>query len=614
MVDKLTGTIQGVGGITGDLSSAGGLSGDISMPDVMPVDPYEGPYSVTPTESAQTLETDEKLMEDNVSVGAIPSNYVGSGVPRKTSADLTASGPTVTAPAGYYAATASKAVSSGAASTPNTSITVDVDVSLSATGLITATASGSQSVTPDVVEGYVERGTAGTVSVDGLKKVQLPTQAAKTVTPTETEQTAVAAQKYATGDIKVAAIPSDYIGSEVPQKSSSDMTASGATVTAPAGYYEEDASASVPNATWKNASTVGVVPEISVDANGLVTANCAGWTSIHPLTASGYADSDTAANIQLSGVKTSQLSTQAAQTITPTESEQTAVAAGKYTTGIVKVSGIPTDYVGSGVTRKAAETYTPNKTAPQVIQAGKYLTGDQTIEKIPDEYYDMSGDLAWMGPDATLVKEITLPDVKLADTAFASWTPSTTAADMLATRTAGTFVAADVEDYDYIMVFHTVIPFVYKEGAVDKARPLFLAAVHMQEAIRRPSSYTNIQAKNDNNTVHAIAFTAGNFLRYFGSTQGSKTYTWNTSYGFYGTYTAATFSSATAASPTVTVKTPKVTARCSTTYMSTANAALIDQDKTVIKQSCKVYRVKKSGLIQGAYDEIIRLVNEVDPE
>lgn len=352
---------------------------DVTAPIVAETLPtYEGPYDVSPTESEHTLFTNGKKMTDDVTVGSIPSDYVGSEVPRKTSADLTASGPTVTAPAGYYAEAASKAVSSGSASTPDTEVTVDMDVSLSADGLITATASGSQSVTPDVVDGYVDRGIAGTVSVDGLKKVQLPTQAAKTVTPTETEQTAVAPQKFTTGEVKVAAIPSDYIGSEVPQKSSSDLSVSEATVTAPAGYYENAASASVPNATWKNASTVGVVPEISVDENGLITANCAGWTSIHPLTDSGYADSDTAANIQLTGVKTLQLSTQSAATITPTESEQTAVAVGEYTTGAVKVGAIPSNYVGSRVPTQAAQTITPT-TADQTIASGTYLTGAQTV-------------------------------------------------------------------------------------------------------------------------------------------------------------------------------------------------------------------------------------------
>lgn len=36
---------------------------------------YEGPYSVTPSESVQTLETDGKLMADNVTINPIPSNY-----------------------------------------------------------------------------------------------------------------------------------------------------------------------------------------------------------------------------------------------------------------------------------------------------------------------------------------------------------------------------------------------------------------------------------------------------------------------------------------------------------------------------------------------------------
>lgn len=190
-----------------------GVSASLGQPvarDYVERPAYDGPYSVTPTESAQTLSTNGKRMTDNVSVGAIPSDYVGSAVPRKASADLTASGPTVTAPAGYYAEEASKAVSSGSASTPNTQIPVRVDISLAANGRITATASGSQSVTPNVVEGYVDRGTAGTVSVDALNRFQLPTQAAKTVTPTESEQTVVVAGKFTTGAIKVSPIPSNY--------------------------------------------------------------------------------------------------------------------------------------------------------------------------------------------------------------------------------------------------------------------------------------------------------------------------------------------------------------------------------------------------------------------
>lgn len=44
-------------------------------PQTPEIDPYDGPYEVTPTEDIQTLATDGKRMKDNVIVKPIPSNY-----------------------------------------------------------------------------------------------------------------------------------------------------------------------------------------------------------------------------------------------------------------------------------------------------------------------------------------------------------------------------------------------------------------------------------------------------------------------------------------------------------------------------------------------------------
>ena len=116
----------------------------------------------------------------------------------KTSSDLIVSGATVTAPAGYYASSASKSVSSGSATTPATTVTANPSISVSSGGLITATASATKSVTPTVSAGYVSSGTAGTITVSGSNTSQLTTQAAQTIYPSTSDQT-ITSGKYLTG-------------------------------------------------------------------------------------------------------------------------------------------------------------------------------------------------------------------------------------------------------------------------------------------------------------------------------------------------------------------------------------------------------------------------------
>ena len=124
---------------------------------------------------------------------------ITGSIPTKTAADMTASGATVTAPAGYYAESASKNIASGTATTPATSISAVPVLSINtATGVITGTVSASLNITPTVSAGYVSAGTAGTISVSGSDTLALTAQAAQTITPGTTALT-IAAGQYLTG-------------------------------------------------------------------------------------------------------------------------------------------------------------------------------------------------------------------------------------------------------------------------------------------------------------------------------------------------------------------------------------------------------------------------------
>ena len=362
--------------------------------------------TITPTESEQTAVASGKYTTGIVKVGAISSTYVGSGVTQRSSADLSASGSVITAPSGYYAAAASKAVASGSAVINPTFAVSPIGIMSvnNTTGVVTA--SYESAITPDVsfTAGYISSIQINSVGYEINDTLELSTQAGKTVTPTESEQTAVASAKFTTGPVKVGAISSTYVGSGITQRSSADLSASGSVITAPAGYYSASASKAIDGGSATTpAKTISVTPTISVSASGLITATATGSSSITPTVSAGYVSSGTAGTISVSGSNTSQLSTQAAVTITPTESEQTAVASGKYTTGIVKVGAVSSTYVGTGVTqRSSADLGTDGSvisvpsgyyaaTASKSVEAGSATTPAKTISVTPGITISTSG-------------------------------------------------------------------------------------------------------------------------------------------------------------------------------------------------------------------------------
>ena len=141
--------------------------------------------------SDATLTSGEQMLDGYTSYA--DGVKITGTIPSKTSGDLTASGATVTVPAGHYAAQATKSVASGSATPPATISGTSASVS---TGNNTLTLSKTVSVTPTVSAGYVSSGTAGNASVSLTASVT--TKGAATITPTTSNQT-IASGTYLTG-------------------------------------------------------------------------------------------------------------------------------------------------------------------------------------------------------------------------------------------------------------------------------------------------------------------------------------------------------------------------------------------------------------------------------
>ena len=172
----------------------------------------------------------------------------------------------------------------------------------------------------------------------------------KSYTPTESAQSeAVTADNGYDGldtvNVSVAAVSSSYVGSGITRRDSTDMSASGRTITAPSGYYAS-------NGSYQMVESQAVLTS-SVDSSGLITSTLT-------TTGAGYRAIGTQTHTQ-------QLTTQAAQTIYPSTSDQT-INSGRYLTGNQTIKAVTTtnlsaENIKSGVIVKVGDSSDDDRVA-----------------------------------------------------------------------------------------------------------------------------------------------------------------------------------------------------------------------------------------------------------
>lgn len=296
--------------------------------------------------------------------------------------------------------------------------------------------------------------------------------------------------------------------------------------------------------------TVSVTPSLEVANNGMVFATVSGQGTAEALVNPGLITQGASGLVTVSGANTLQL---------PTLEAQTLEAGGS-------------------------------------IDPGVYLTGKQTI-------------LPWffMGTGATKIRDFYDEETALADTLFASWTPSTTAKAIVAAKNVGTF-SADMVNHEYILKWIFEFNAVYNSGATLKVIPKKQVIEIYTAIFRRSSNMANLRTGTMNGNATATLYTAP-IIEYYNSS-GGDALAFTGSYGIYASATAPTFSSSTANAPTVTMKTPAINARCSTTYMATARAKELDQAESKFRVRGELWQTNTEGVLRSIYEDAIVVFNE----
>ena len=223
------------------------------------------------------------------------------------------------------------------------------------------------------------------------------------------------------------------------------------------------------------------------------------------------------------------------------------------------------------------------------------------------QYYAMDGNMDFLGKGAECINSsLYSKEDSLKNTDWHGWTPSTASKTCVASLTATTF-AADLAAYEYYIVWECSVDPVYNSGTTNKALSLLSRGYIIQDILKRPSSPANAAAGIYNGNA-CVSLYSGTYLKYYGTTTNTLAQTWAASYGWYFGATAATFSNSTSDTPTVTVKTPTMVARCSTTYQSTTNAGLVDEAESTWYIKGKLYRVKPNGILRAIYTNVCGLI------
>ena len=199
---------------------------------------------------------------------------------------------------------------------------------------------------------------------------------------------------------------------------------------------------------------------------------------------------------------------------------------------------------------------------------------------------------SWMGQNPELIAEYPKEKIYLKDTDFATWTPSNTATQIIAESTLGT-LQGDSE-HDYIGILYYKCVYKYNGEVAGGYADLGMAVVanfttHVATTIPELEDNTCTFPSSEKSVSPAqqIIFYNTSLTKVLTNSSDSCIYPYNANIASLNN------------SNLITIKRPKIMAKCYSTYFSTTAAANIDQNNSYIEAKVKVYKVDKQTSYWG---------------
>lgn len=277
-----------------------------------------------------------------------------------------------------------------------------------------------------------------------------------------------------------------------------------------------------------------------------------------------------------------------------------------YVNKVVKADGTTIIDI-SDTTATAADVlnskyfYTASGQKVQGTGVAGSVTQDQDgfIVLPPDGSGGGSNSWSWMGKNPTKVASCLNEKVYLKDTDFATWTPSTTATELIPQATL-TAQSVDFNSYDYVLLYKFHTHFDYVTEGNNRITDFYTECGYV--AFAYASSLSEITTDTIGYTVTTFSITMSRGLFYINSS-GNNGYTTSYALGFYPTdYPIPSTSNA----GSITPKTSAINARCSNTYFSTASAEAVNQNTSYYEQTVDLWRVDRGTTPRGALYADIR--------